>query len=117
MDWRAVVLVAAGGAAGAVARFGVSTLLATKGFPWATLAVNLAGCLAIGVLMQPGQPGHATRLWAVVGFLGAFTTLSTYGFETFDLWRAGHRGLAVGNMLANGLGGPLLAAVGWRLAR
>lgn len=117
MDWRSVALVAAGGAAGAVARFGVSTLLATKGFPWATLAVNLAGCLAIGLLVQPGQPGHAVRLWAVVGFLGAFTTLSTYGFETVDLWRTGHRAMAFANLLANGLGGPLVAALGWRLGR
>src|SRR5688572_25717378 len=48
MDWRGIALVAVGGALGCVARYGVSTALATKGFPWATLAVNLVGSFAIG---------------------------------------------------------------------
>lgn len=115
IEWRDVGLVAAGGIVGALLRFGVSTWIPTKTFPWATLLVNLGGAFLIGLLMLPAPAEHSTRLLVVVGFLGAFTTLSTYSFETVDLWRAGKEGLAVANVAANGLGGPLLALVGWKL--
>ena len=109
-------LVAVGAVAGALLRFGVSTWIPTRTFPWATLLVNLTGAFAIGLLMLP-PPGAEppVRLLVVVGFLGAFTTLSTYSFETIDLWRTGKTGLAVANMVANGAGGPLVAFVGWKL--
>lgn len=115
MDARDVLLVAVGGVAGALLRFGVSSWLPTRGFPWATLLVNLAGAFLIGLLMLPQPAEHSTRLLMVIGFLGAFTTLSTYSFETVDLWRSGHAGLAAANVAANGLGGPLLALLGWKL--
>lgn len=116
MDWRDLALVAVGGALGCMARFGVSSLLATKGFPWATLAVNLAGSLAIGYLLLDHGLDHTPRLVAVVGFLGGFTTMSAYSAETVDLWRSSHVGLAVANLVANALGGPLAAFAGWKLA-
>src|ERR1044072_6381162 len=112
MDWKGVALVAVGGALGAVARFGVSSALPTKGFPWATLAVNLMGSLLIGYLLLESGMEHAARLFAVVGFLGGFTTLSTYSAEMVDLWRTGHVPVALANVLANGVGGPLCAFVG-----
>jgi CrcB protein len=120
-EWRDVALVAAGGVAGALARFGVSTLVPSPAFPfvpfpWATLLVNLAGAFLIGAVMLPAGAEHQVRLLVVVGFLGAFTTLSAYAFETVDLWRSGHVGLALANMAANGLGGPLLALAGWQAA-
>lgn len=108
------LLVAGGAVAGSLLRFGVSTWLPTKSFPWATLAVNLTGSFAIGLLMLPDSAEHQTRLWAVVGFLGAFTTLSTYSVETVDAWRSGHFGIAAMNVVANGLGGPLCALAGWK---
>lgn len=110
-----VALVAAGAAAGALVRFAASTWLPTRAFPWATLVVNLAGSFLIGLAMLPSPAAHATRLWFVVGFLGALTTLSTYSYETVDLWRSGRTGLAVANAALNGLGGPLLAIAGWRV--
>jgi fluoride exporter len=115
MDWQAVALVSAGAVAGALMRFGASTWLPTKSFPWATMLVNLVGAFIIGLVMLPGPAEHATRLWLVVGFLGALTTLSTYSFETVDLWRTGRHAPALGNVFANALGGPLLALLGWRL--
>ena len=115
MEARDLLLVAAGGVAGALLRFGVSTWVPTRGFPWATLLVNLLGAFAIGLLMLPQPAEHPTRLLLVVGFLGAFTTLSTYSFETVDLWRSGRVGMAVANVAANGIGGPLLALLGWKL--
>ena len=116
MDWRGVALVAAGGALGCAARYGVSTALATKGFPWATLAVNLLGSLAIGYLLLDHGMDHGPRLFVVVGVLGGFTTLSTFSAETVDLLRSGHLALGAANLLANGVGGPLAALVGWKLA-
>ena len=116
MDWRGALLVALGGALGCLARYGASSALPTKGFPWATLAVNLLGSLAIGYLLLDHGMEHGPRLFAVVGFLGGFTTLSTFSAETVGLLRSGHLALACGNVAANGVGGPLAALAGWRLA-
>lgn len=115
--WRDVALVALGGALGALARFATSTALPRQEFPWATLLVNLTGSFVLGLLMMDAGLEHPTRLALAVGFLGAFTTLSTYSFETVDLLRNHHVHRAVVNVLANGLGGPLMAFAGWRLAR
>lgn len=116
MDWKGVGLVALGGALGALARFGVSSALPPRAFPWHTLLVNLAGAFVLGALVLDHGAEHRTRLLVAVGFLGAFTTLSTYSAETVDLWRNGHVAAAIGNVLGNGLGGPLMALAGWRLA-
>ena len=120
MDWRGLALVALGGALGAAARYGTSLAFAsvTKAFPfpWATLAVNLLGSLLIGALLLDHGMEHAPRLFVVVGILGGFTTMSTYSFESVDLWRTSHVGMAVANVLANGVGGPLCALLGWKLA-
>lgn len=59
---------------------------------------------------------HNARLLVAVGLLGGFTTLSTFSVETIDLAKAGHTGFAAGNIIANGLGGPLLALLGWKAA-
>lgn len=115
VDWQAIALVSVGAVAGALLRFGASTWIPTKSVPWATLLVNFTGAFLIGLAMLPEPAEHTTRLWFVVGFLGALTTLSTYSFETVDLWRAGRPSLAVANVIANGVGGPLLALLGWRL--
>lgn len=118
MEWRGILLVAAGGAIGAVARFGVSSIVTTKGFPfpWATLAVNLVGSLLIGYLVLDHGMEHSARLFCVVGILGGFTTMSAYSAETIDLWRTDHVAMALANVVANGVGGPLFALVGWKLA-
>lgn len=119
-DWRDIGLVSAGAVVGALLRFGVSALIPSPTFPfvtfpWATLLVNLVGAFLIGALVLPSGVDHGTKMLVIVGFLGAFTTLSTYSFETVDLWRTS-QGLAVVNMVANGLGGPVMALAGWKLA-
>ncbi len=115
MLWKDLLLVAAGGALGAVARFAVSSALPRLVFPWHTLAVNLAGSFLLGLAFLDHGMEHTGRLWFAVGFLGAFTTLSTYSAETVDLWKNGHIKMALGNAIANGVGGPLMALLGWRL--
>lgn len=92
------LLVGVGGACGAMARYGVSRLVAlsptSAQFPFATMLVNLSGCFLIGLLLGPGEsqlgrPVLTTgiKLLLITGFLGGFTTFSAFGFETFDLIR------------------------------
>jgi fluoride exporter len=107
----AAVLVALGGALGSLGRWGVGELLPGS---WATLAVNLVGCLAIGLLA--GRVEHTRprlRLLVGVGFLGGFTTFSSFLLETSSL--AGVPAAAYG--VATVLGCVVLAALGVRVGR
>ncbi|HYD88350.1 MAG TPA: fluoride efflux transporter CrcB [Vitreimonas sp.] len=84
-----VLLVAAGGAIGAVARYGVGVGAAGLfglAFPWGTLIVNVVGCLAMGVLAaRVGPEQESLRLALGVGVLGGFTTFSAFSLETVRL--------------------------------
>ena len=86
ISWRSALAVAAGGALGAAARYGVTRAWPTPqhGFPWATLAMNVVGCLAIGLLLGV-ERGPLLRAFLGTGVLGGFTTFSTYAVETGDL--------------------------------
>lgn len=92
---RKILLVGMGGFAGATLRYlagGLAyRLVPFAGFPFATLLVNVAGCLAIGYfggLMESRQVlGPGARLFLFIGLLGGFTTFSTFGQETFSLAR------------------------------
>ena len=111
-----IVCIAVGGAVGALLRYGVagwSQRLTSGLFPVGTLTVNLIGCLLIGILgalfAGPQVVREEYRFALLVGLLGAFTTFSTFGFETFTLINDGQFGRAGLNvLLSNGLG---LAAV------
>lgn len=120
----ALVAVASGGALGAVARYLASGWVqdATGGFfPWGTLVVNAVGSFLLGfsmIWLQSTLASSEVRALVTIGFLGSFTTFSTFSYETLALvrdgawWRAG--GYAAGSM-ALGLGavvaGGALAAV------
>lgn len=84
-----VLLVALGGAMGSVARYGVGYAAARLfglSFPWGTLAVNVVGGLAMGVLAARITPDHENiRLLVGVGLLGGFTTFSAFSLETVRL--------------------------------
>ena len=115
------LLVALGGALGAVARYGLALGMARVvpgPFPAGTWAANLAGCFLIGLVvpfvLAPGS--GAARLLVVVGFLGAFTTFSTFSLETLSLLRLDRPGLAALNAFGSVALGFLLTAAGWRLA-
>ena len=66
-------------------------------FPWGTLAVNVAGCFAIGVVAAFAAerlPGETTRLFLMTGLLGGFTTFSAFSLDAVALWERGDAGLA-----------------------
>jgi CrcB protein len=83
-----VLLVALGGFAGAISRYGVALAL-PETFPWGTLAVNVLGSFVLGVLLYERHLADAlsaeTRLVAGTGFLSSFTTYSTFALETVEL--------------------------------
>lgn len=117
-----IVLVALAGMLGALSRYGITIFAKwiqgapppnSDHFPYGTLGINVAGCFLIGYLAtlfrgNMIQPAPYYALTA--GFLGAFTTFSAFGLDTFDLADKGQWGEAVANVvLSLGLG---LAAVG-----
>ena len=100
MERRPALLVAAGGFAGAVSRHGVAVAL-PSGFPWGTLAVNVAGAFVLGLVVYRtrlvGQLPERTRLAVSTGFISSFSTYSTFATETVSLAPA----IAALNVVAN----------------
>lgn len=94
--------IAAGGAVGAVARYGVTGWVQERSgfhFPWGTLAVNILGSVLIGASLRYLEATPATaevRALVTVGLLGAFTTFSTFSYETVALLEDGAFGRALG---------------------
>ena len=116
---RSVLLVALGGAVGAVARYGVGLAAlrwGSGGVPWGTWAANALGCLLIGLAL-PLVKGDEARLTLLVGVLGAFTTFSTYSADTVLLWEAGRRGLAVANAAGSVVVGVAFVGLGLWVGR
>lgn len=119
-----VLMVAAGGAAGALARFGVVLLVKPHApdFPMGTLVVNLAGCLMIGVLAglvdaHPMQRGSWAWTLLAVGVLGGFTTFSSFAIETADMLQARRFAAVAVYVIVSNVVGIALALGGWALAQ
>lgn len=133
---KAILLVALGGAVGALLRWAVAAgverlvtrsrtplvdLMEGTRFPWGILAVNLLGCFAIGLIYGLAETrdwlSNATRWLILVGFLGSFTTFSTFGWNSFELMREGQFLIALANVMASVVVGLVLVWVGYSLAR
>jgi len=124
-----ILFIGFGGFLGSILRYVfsgyVQGLLRSADFPYGTIAVNLTGCLIIGFLSQLAESQGAftpeTRAFLFIGFLGGFTTFSTFGNETMNLFRDSENVLALVNIVLHtvlGLGavwlGRLLAYQIWR---
>lgn len=122
-----LILIAVGGALGALARYGIAGLVQSRAgfFPWGTLAVNVLGSFLLGFGFRYMEAVAIPAEWrqaATVGFLGAFTTFSTFSFETIALaqdgdWKRAATYLSVSILLGLaavvaglGLAGPSLRA-------
>jgi CrcB protein len=116
---------ALGGGAGSMARATLSVLVARRAqAAWGTLAVNLSGALAIGLAfglwfgMSPLFAIGRMPDWlvfAALGVLGGYTTVSTLALQSLELWQAGARRAALANVAGSIVAGPLLALAGFGL--
>lgn len=120
---KELLIVGTGSCLGGMARYGASLALRSlcHGFPWATLTVNILGCLLIGILS--GAMGRCpnqslqTNLFFAVGFCGGFTTFSTFSKESLSLLQAGNYTAfalyAVGSVML----GIAAVAIGFAIAK
>jgi CrcB protein len=117
-----ILTVGLGGFAGAVARYLLGGwvlhhTLSAK-FPWSTFAVNILGCLAIGVLSGLAERldwfAPPMRLLLLTGLLGGFTTFSAFGLETVHLLRRGELWIAASYALASVLACTLAVWIGMK---
>jgi fluoride exporter len=124
----ASTLVATGGAVGALARYQLGRLVtfvlgkeAASAFPWATLIVNLTGCLAMGLLfgwfIRQGATNESIRLLLGVGILGGFTTFSTFSLEMLLLMERGALGYAAAYAAVSVLAGLGALLIGVAMMR
>jgi len=116
----ATILVGVGGFAGATTRWGLSSVIKSTlndpSFPYPTFIINLLGCLAIGIAYSLLDNSEALKLLIVVGFLGGFTTFSTFGWEILSLIRGQAVALAALYAGLSAMLGVLLVWIGARLA-
>lgn len=116
--------IGAAGALGALTRYGMA-LAVQRGtgamFPWGILAVNTAGCflfgLVFGLAEERGVIRPDLRAIALIGFLGAFTTFSTFAFDTLNLVRSERYFPAAANVLLSNVLGVVAVFAGLALSR
>jgi len=100
------LLVAVGGATGALARYGIGTLVSTDRLPWATVAINVTGSFLLGLLIATGGWfSEEARTGLAVGLLGGFTTFSAFSADLYFEAEAGNgRFVLVYVLVSIGLG-------------
>ena len=122
--WRDIALISLGAMVGANLRYAVNRLALkylSASVPYGTLIVNVTGSFVLGFFLAwTTERVLASPHWralVAVGFCGAYTTYSSYGFETVALLEQGHYGLASANFLANNVLSLLAVIAGMALAR
>jgi len=109
---------------GAISRYQVEGFIARRAkgaFPWGTLGVNVSGCFLLGLLAtlltERLLPHPIVRAALTIGFIGAYTTFSTFAFETLRLEQDGAAGLATLNVIVSVVAGVLAAWIGTVVGR
>jgi CrcB protein len=103
-----LLAIGCGGFCGAISRFLVSEFIYSRFstiMPYGTLTVNLGGSIVLGIVAQIGLSGNllsdTAKSFIGIGFLGAFTTFSTFSVQTLELFESGSPGKACANILLN----------------
>lgn len=115
-----LALIAVAGAAGVLTRYAIASAVGVRTFPWATLAVNITGSFLLGALLELGirrQWPENTVIPLSIGFLGGYTTFSTFSYETFTLIRADRLPTAMLYVGLSVVGGVVAALLGYLAAR
>ena len=117
------ILLLGGGAMGSLSRYlvaGITHKYISGTFPWGTLMVNASGAFIIGIcwgLFELKDISPNTRMFVFIGFLGGYTTFSTFALESMNLVRDGDIKMAVINMVANNLLAIVLVFAGYFLSK
>lgn len=120
MRWLAIII---GGGLGSICRFGLASAVSRmcgESMAWGTLGVNLLGCLLIGgmaALVEKGLLPEPVRFFVITGFLGGFTTFSTYAWESISYMQDGMYNRALVNVLLNNIGGLVMVLAGLMVVR
>lgn len=120
---KAILIVGSGSFVGGALRYLISLAMkgVSKGFPWATLVVNIAGCLLIGLLWgwlsRTSQMESNLALFLTVGLCGGFTTFSTFSKEALTLLQGGNVWGFAGYVVASVVVGILFVALGYMVAK
>lgn len=124
MVWERLLLIGLAGAAGAVARYLCSrtvTDMTGATFPWGTMTVNMLGCLVFGLVWGISEYrdwfSDRTRVALLIGFLGAFTTFSSFAYETVALIRDNQWWWAAFNVIVQNVVGLAAVLLGISLSR
>jgi CrcB protein len=119
-----VLAIAVGGSLGAVSRYGIGEFVERRVvsvFPWDIFVVNMTGCLAVGILVSAVVDRHHTpewlRLGLITGFVGAYTTFSTFSQDLYDLGQARQFAVLSLNLAASVCGGVLAVLAGTWIGR
>ena len=122
--FKEIFWIALAGAAGSLSRYGLGGLvqwLLGEKFPWGTLVVNTTGCFLFGLVWAMAEErmviSGQTRIIVLVGFMGAFTTFSTFAFETSEFLRDAEWGHAVFNILMHNMLGIVCMFLGFAVGR
>ncbi len=120
---KSILAVGAGSFLGGAGRYLISLAMKglSKGFPWATLTVNLAGCFLIGLLWgvfsKNGADGSHWALFLTVGLCGGFTTFSTFSKEALVMLQGGNVWSFAAYVASSVIAGIALVALGYFLTR
>jgi fluoride exporter len=121
--WARILVLSLGGALGVNARYWLGVLMARwtdPRFPWATVTINITGSFAIGflaVILAHHWPHPFGRMFVVTGFLGGYTTFSSFAYESLKLWEDGSPRLSIANTVGSVAAGLAAVALGVALAR